>query len=63
MDQNKTAIERAFELAQSGTVTSVAAVKRTVVLEGYRVSQLEGRSLTRQLNALIRLAAEAPRPV
>ncbi|MBK8085314.1 MAG: hypothetical protein IPK28_16670 [Devosia sp.] len=54
MDQNKTALERAFELARSGRFSSLTELKRAVSLEGYLLSQLEGRSLARQLGALMK---------
>jgi hypothetical protein len=54
MDQNKTAIERAFDLARSGRYTQVADIKRAVSDEGYPQAQLDGPSLRRQLAELIR---------
>lgn len=54
MDQNKTALERAFELARSGRFQTVTELKKVVSREGYQASQLEGSQLSRQLTALIR---------
>lgn len=54
MDQNKTALERAFELARSGRFQTVTELKKLVIREGYQASQLEGSQLSRQLAALIR---------
>jgi hypothetical protein len=56
MDQNKTALERAFELARSGRFQTVTELKKVVSREGYQASQLEGSQLSRQLMALIREA-------
>jgi hypothetical protein len=53
MDPNKTALERAFELAKSGTVKSVGELRTRVSREGYMASQVEGAALGRQLRNLI----------
>jgi hypothetical protein len=53
MDQNKTALERAFELARSGKYPTVDHIRRAVGAEGYLQAQIQGRELTRQLKALI----------
>jgi transketolase N-terminal domain/subunit len=53
MDQNTSALERAFQLAKSGRCASVQDVKRDMKKEGYSVSQVTGRMLQKQLNALI----------
>ena len=58
MDQTKTALERAFELAKSGRYTRVSDLKRAVSSEGYSAAQLQGPMLTRQLGQLIRAAKE-----
>lgn len=54
MDQNKSTLERAFELARSGRYRTVSEVKRAVLAEGYSLAQLEGRALSRQLSDLIK---------
>ena len=59
MDQNKTALERAFELARTGRYPTVELIRRAVSAEGYFKNQLEGRELSRQLREII--AAAAPR--
>jgi flagellar biosynthesis/type III secretory pathway protein FliH len=59
MDNNKTALERAFELAESATCGSVADIRNRVKAEGYAQQQIEGRSLTKQLAAIIKKAREA----
>lgn len=58
MDQTKTALERAFELAKSGRFTRVSDVKKAISDEGYSAAQVQGRMLTRQLGDLIRAAKE-----
>mgnify|MGYP006983099412 CR=1 FL=1 len=56
MDQNKTALERAFELARSGRYPTVELIRRAVSAEGYFQNQLEGRELSRQLRSIIAAA-------
>jgi flagellar biosynthesis/type III secretory pathway protein FliH len=56
MDKNKTALERAFELARSGRYPTVQLIRRAISAEGYSQNQIEGRELTRQLKALISAA-------
>jgi hypothetical protein len=51
-----TAIERAFELARSGNVPTVAAILTVLKREGYSNDQIAGRSLHRQLKVLIETA-------
>ena len=58
MDMRLTALERAFELARSGTCSTVSDIVRRLKQEGYSVTQVEGRSLKRQLEGLIRTAQE-----
>lgn len=64
MDQNKTTLERAFELAKSGRFKNATDLKRAVAAEGYQKSQLDGPSLTRQLTTIIKanLAGPADQP-
>jgi hypothetical protein len=54
MDQTKTPIERAFEMARTGKYLSASEIKRAVSAEGYAVAQIEGPMLMRQLRGLIR---------
>jgi hypothetical protein len=54
--------ERAFQLARSGTVSTVADVKRTLHREGYDANALQGRNLFRQLHAVIRAERQRARP-
>ena len=53
MDAYKTALERAFELARSGTCLSISDIAHKLHSERYTVEQLEGSSLKKQLIALI----------
>ena len=55
-------IERAFQIARSGTVSSVIDLKRALNSEGYAGHSLEGRTLFRQLQALIRTARKTVGP-
>ena len=54
MDENITALERAFQLATSGKCASVKGIRVTLAAEGYPREQLTGSSLTKQLRELIR---------
>jgi hypothetical protein len=53
MEPNKTALERAFELARSGRFATTYAVKSAVGAEGYPVAQITGRTLMKQLREII----------
>jgi hypothetical protein len=61
MDQNVTAVERAFQLAKSGICLSVADLKKRLRLEGYATTQIVGRAISKQLRALIEAARNATR--
>lgn len=56
MDDRKTALERAFELARSGRCLSVRDIAHKLHAEKYGISQLEGPILKKQLLALIAVA-------
>ena len=53
MDNRKTALERAFELARSGRCLSVSDIAHKLHAEKYDLSQLEGPVLKKQLAELI----------
>jgi hypothetical protein len=53
MEPNKSAIERAFELARSGTCKTVNEIKQKLREEGYNDDMIIGRSLWMQLRTLI----------
>ena len=54
MNQRMTALERAFQLARSGQVSTVSDIKVSLSRDGYSADQLNGPSLRRQLTGLIR---------
>jgi hypothetical protein len=56
MDQKMTAMERAFQLARSGSVAGVAEIATSLNREGYHGNQIEGPVLKRQLADLIKAA-------
>jgi len=56
MDQKMTALERAFQLARSGTVAGLSEIATSLNREGYHANQIEGPVLKRQLADLIKAA-------
>lgn len=63
MDSKVTALERAFQLARSGRMTTVEDIKKRLKQEGYDERVVDGgRSLTTQLRGLIRTAAVGAQP-
>ena len=60
MDARTTPLERAFELAKSGTCASVSEIKQRLKSEGHSVDQITGAALKKQLKALIQAAAGTP---
>jgi hypothetical protein len=48
-----TTIERAFQLAASGSVDSISALKKKLNSEGFTADQIMGRELSRQLTKII----------
>jgi hypothetical protein len=56
MDHGITALERAFQLANSGNYGSVADIKKRLSAEGFSVAHITGRVLSKQLKALIQTA-------
>ena len=56
MDANKTTIERAFDLAGSGTCLTLNDIVSHLKSEGYAMGQIEGPSLNKQLRELIEKA-------
>ncbi len=48
-----TTIERAFQLAASGSVDSISALKKKLNSEGFTADQIMGRELSRQLTRII----------
>jgi hypothetical protein len=56
MSSQPTALERAFELARSGRVTTMTELRLTLKAERFALTQVSGPSLTRQLTTLMREA-------
>jgi hypothetical protein len=56
MDGRLTSLERAFELARSGTCADLNQVRRRLRAEGYAGQVIEGPSLMRQIRELCRFA-------
>lgn len=54
MSCDTTTIERAFQLAKSGKYKSVVEIRQRLKTEGYALIQLQGPTLSKQLNALAR---------
>ncbi len=61
MDPHKSELERAFELARSGTCATVKDIVRRLRSERYSGSQMVGRMLNAQLRAVIAQAKEVSR--
>jgi hypothetical protein len=59
MDPKTTELERGFQLAESGDCRSVDEIRRKLIQEGYYATQITGKSLLRQLQALISAALDA----
>jgi hypothetical protein len=53
MHANKSAVERAFELAQSGRFATTQGIRVRLRCEGYSEQQVIGPILLKQLRALI----------
>jgi hypothetical protein len=53
MDQNKTCLEMAFELARSGEFSNLDLLERRLRDQGYSTAQLDGPSLRRQMRTLM----------
>jgi hypothetical protein len=64
MDSKVTALERAFQLARSGGISSLDDIRKRLKREGYddRVVLDGGRLLTTQLKELIRAAGVGAQP-
>jgi hypothetical protein len=56
MEANITALERAFDLAQSGECRTVGDIRSRLKQEGYSVEQIVGRQVQNQLVALMAAA-------
>ena len=56
MDHSVTALERAFQIAKSGDSKSIADLKKQLRKENYSLNKITGRTLFKQLAALIKVA-------
>ena len=67
MEPNKTAIERAFELARTGLYLGVSEIKERLRHEGYFTESVTGPALRTQLKILMEAARKtrwkAPSPI
>ncbi|MDP8997420.1 MAG: hypothetical protein M3O03_10545 [Pseudomonadota bacterium] len=53
---DKTVLERAFDLARSGICLNVRDLINRLKIEGYTIEQIQGPSLNKQLKELIERA-------
>lgn len=60
MQHNQTALERAFEIAASGSVNSVGDIRAQLKRERFDLHQLVGRALSGQLRRIIEKARADP---
>jgi hypothetical protein len=56
MDHSVTALECAFQIAKSGDCKSVSDLKKQLLKEHYSLNKIIGRTLFKQLEALIKAA-------
>lgn len=56
MNEFKTPLERAFELARSGKYASVTDIKRRLAAERYDLQQVTGPALQKQLREVLQLS-------
>jgi hypothetical protein len=56
MDHRLTELERAFQLAKSGSCSSMSDIRDRLRSEGYSTARVTGASLARQLRALMQTA-------
>jgi hypothetical protein len=59
MRQDRTALERAFELADAGQCKSIDEIKSLLKGEGYWIDAIVGRQLFKQLRDLIARARKS----
>ena len=56
MDHHLSPLERAFELARSGSCASMTDIRRKLRSEGYSVVQITGKTISKQMRELISAA-------
>ena len=59
MDPRITELERAFQLAKSGECRSLDEIRKKLSQEGYYATQVTGKGLMRQLQAIIAAGLKA----
>ena len=59
MDPGTTELERAFQLAKSGDCRTVDEIRKKLSSEGYYATQVTGKGLLRQLQAIIAAEVDA----
>jgi hypothetical protein len=59
MDPSTTELERAFQLAKSGECRSVDEIRKKLSQEGYYATQVTGKGLMRQLQAIMAAGLKA----
>jgi hypothetical protein len=52
-DPYKTALERAYELARSGTCRNIIQLRQSLARDGYKADQVQGPMLIRHLSTLM----------
>ena len=62
MNPYKSALERAFEMANAGECETVASVIKRLNKEGYDGNQVNGRTLVKHLSVLIADAKQKQTP-
>jgi hypothetical protein len=61
MDIGTTALERAFQLAESGKCSTIGDIRKALSDEGYPQTELTGPALLKQLRQLMRSAKAGTR--
>lgn len=56
MEQNKSAMERAFEIARTGSSRSLSEIRVQLNAEGYDTRSLEGPALSKQIREIAKKA-------
>jgi hypothetical protein len=62
MNSRMSTLERAFQLAKSGSASNIRAIRSMLRKEGYECRQIEGGSLLKQLRAMIDAATAKNQP-
>jgi hypothetical protein len=62
MQSGVSVTERAFEMARSGSVSTIVDIRRALHREGYDANALQGRVLFKQLFAVIKAERQRAKP-